>query len=258
MITIVTPAFNARNYIELQYERLRPILSESIKWLIIDDCSKDDTFESVNKFNSSFIRYHRLSKNSGPSAARHKGSVLAKTDYLFFLDADDVLFNSAFLEFYDFIMRNKNMDYFYAPGYMSKNVPKSESTDYKLISKCVYIKNPVDFIRYGMPNYSSLAVKKEFFQRYIKKNDLPWGEDIVSYLQMSKCGNGIKWIKPVSCYVIAGGGRGSSVSIVKRFKLFNNLITESFEPARVIGSLCFTFYLITRYSFSYLYKKLRG
>ncbi len=106
MITIVTPSYNSVKFIELQYERLKPILSNTIRWLIVDDCSSDCTFEFVNSFQTEFVSCHKLDVNSGPSKARHMGALLAKTKYIFFLDADDFIFNNNFFEFYNFIIEN--------------------------------------------------------------------------------------------------------------------------------------------------------
>ncbi|MCV5342246.1 hypothetical protein OFC87_35500, partial [Escherichia coli] len=85
------------------------------------------------------------------------------------------------------------------------------------------INKPTDFIFNDMPNYSSLAVNRLYFINKVKENDLEWGEDIVSYLQLSNYGVGQKWKMPVSCYIITGEGRGSALSIKKRLNLFSEL-----------------------------------
>lgn len=258
MITIITPTFDSEKFIELQYHRLKPILSDVLRWLIIDDCSNDNTRECIEQLQDPFVNYHRLNKNSGPSVARHIGALLAQTKFLFFLDADDMLFNTEFLEFCDFICKNDTNDFFYAQAYISNVVPHEGKIKFKEIKESVVIKRPTDFIYYGMPNYSSLAVRKDFFCTKVKENNLSWGEDIVSYLQMSQSGIGMKWIKPVSCYIIHGNGRGSALSLLKRFKLFKYLIIECFKNPRKINAFLFSVYLIIRYICSFIYKKTRG
>ncbi|QMB05660.1 glycosyltransferase family 2 protein [Citrobacter freundii] len=259
MITIVTPSFNSANYVKLQYERLKPILSEKIRWLIIDDYSVDNTLEYVKEFQSPFVECHRLGANGGPSKARYLGVSLAQTEYVFFLDADDLLLNNVFLDFLDFVISDNNrFDYFFAPTYATNCIPSGNDINFKPINDCVIIRNPCDFLYHSMPNFSSLAVKRTFFTSYIKENNLPWGEDIVSYLLMGNYGVGVKWIKPVSCYIITGNGRGSSLSLNNRMRLFYTLIKESLVAPRKMTSILFSCYIIGRYLCSYLYKKIRG
>lgn len=260
MITIITPSFNSEKFIYQQFQRLQPILSDSLRWLIVDDCSEDNTYNVVNTFQSPFIGYHRLDKNSGPSKARYVGASLAKTEFIFFLDADDVLINANFLSFCTFICSNEmsHINYFFAPSFISQTIPTE--SDYNLVveKRIKIIKKPTDFILYGMPNYSSLAMQRAFFISYIKINGLPWGEDIGSYLHMGNYGIGAKWIKPVSCYVITGDGRGSSLSLKKRLQLFKYLLTESISLPKKKNSILYSIYMIFRFLTSYIYKKIRG
>lgn len=258
MITIVTPSFNSKDFIKQQYHRLKPILSGTVKWLIIDDCSQDGTEELVKDFSSPYVTCYKLEVNSGPSRARYIGAEIASTEFVFFLDADDVLFNDSFQNLLNHIKlhMDNNIQYYYGPGYSANSIMTEPES--LRIYKSLTIRKPTDFILFGMPNYSSLAVKRSFFITYIKQNDLMWGEDILSYLQLSNFGIGQRWIKPVSCYVITGDGRGSQLSLSKRFDLFKALIRASFYAPNRINSFIFSFFLIVRFLCSYGYKRLRG
>ncbi|BEC65380.1 TPA: glycosyltransferase family 2 protein [Escherichia coli] len=258
MITIITPTYNSKYFIDLQYQRLRPILSDNIKWLIIDDASEDNTEELIKKFMCPYVKCYKLKKNGGPSKARHIGAKIAESDYIFFLDADDVLLNSNFIQFIEYIKQNTSADisYYYAPTYTSNTMPTE--SEMVLYNNITCINKPTDFIFNDMPNYSSLAVNRLYFINKVKENDLEWGEDIVSYLQLSNYGVGQKWKMPVSCYIITGEGRGSALSIKKRLNLFSELVKTSIYAPNKISSFCFSFFLIARYTLSYFYKKIRG
>ncbi|QXO42719.1 glycosyltransferase family 2 protein [Morganella morganii] len=107
MITIITPTYNAKEYINAQCIRLGPLLKEhNIKWIIIDDASTDNTDILIEKINDSNIIYHKLITNSGPSAARYIGAMLAETEFIFFLDADDILYNNDFIDFMSILEKN--------------------------------------------------------------------------------------------------------------------------------------------------------
>ena len=60
--------------------------------IIVDDCSKDDTKEVVEKYmeNDSRIKYECLENNSGAAVARTRAMELATGSYMAFLDSDDI------------------------------------------------------------------------------------------------------------------------------------------------------------------------
>lgn len=257
MITIITPTYNAKEYINAQRIRLGPLLKEhNIKWIIIDDASTDNTDILIEKINDSNIIYHKLITNSGPSAARYIGATLAETEFIFFLDADDILYNNDFIDFMPILEKNKIHDYVYTTVDITSKKNRLFSREQN--NKDYYIiKKPIDFIKYGMPSYSSLFVKKDFFLKHVKSNNLPWGEDILSYLIIAQYGNGIKYKKTISCYIIHGDGRGSNLSLKNRITLFNSLLKETLIGPKKSSSLLFTLYLIIRYTASYAYKSIR-
>ncbi|NCI15274.1 glycosyltransferase family 2 protein [Cronobacter muytjensii] len=260
MISIITPTFNSEYYIKKQHDRLRKLLSRNIQWVIVDDASSDNTENTVKNFNNQFIIYHKLAKNSGPSIARHKGVELSKTDLVYFLDADDVLLENNFKLFLEFIKEKSQagFDFFYAPSFTSNSEVNISKENYQIENKERIIKKATDFIKYGMPNFSSLAIQKEFFLNNIPYNSLPWGEDIAIYICLVSKGCGIKWKLPVSCYIITGDGRGSKLSLRGRTELFIFLLKYSLKPPLKATNFLFSFFIILRSICSYLYKRIRG
>ena len=72
---------------------LNQISSQRFEIIVIDDCSTDDTEQTVRKFQkqSDKIRYHKQDKNKGLAAARNIGASIALGEYIVFLDDDDML-----------------------------------------------------------------------------------------------------------------------------------------------------------------------
>ena len=90
--------YNASPYIE---ETLQSVLAQTMQGfhlLVVDDCSTDDSVEKVVAFFAKNPRQYelvRLEHNQGICHARHFAERHAKTKYMMFLDADDVLYPHA-------------------------------------------------------------------------------------------------------------------------------------------------------------------
>ena len=96
MISVIIPVYNAKNTIEIcLLSVIKELRLNLCKWeiIIIDDGSSDNTLEIIYSFikeNSleSFIKVLSQS-NQGAGAARTKGIIEAKGDYIAFNDSDD-------------------------------------------------------------------------------------------------------------------------------------------------------------------------
>nr|AXY99684.1 gt2 [Proteus vulgaris] len=260
MITIVTPAYNAENTINELYDNINLILDEyEINWIIVNDCSTDSTInllEALAKKNKN-ISIFNFKYNMGPNYARSYGVEKSKTKYILLLDADDLIFTKNIKLMINFITSNNNFDFYFCPILSIKSRKNFNSNLYRdKEEKLFLIKKPTDFIIYGFPHPSSLIIKKDFFIKNNKKNNLKWGEDILLYLILSKNGIGVRWLYPISCYINEGIGRGSQLNIKYRFKLFESLIKESLIGKKKVNSIIFSIFMIFRFTLSYIYKKI--
>lgn len=96
LVSIIIPCFNAEKYIE---ETIQSVINQTYKnWelLLINDGSTDNSIELVKDINDDRITIINKN-NSGVSDTRNFGLLLAKGDFIAFLDADDVWHNQ-FLE----------------------------------------------------------------------------------------------------------------------------------------------------------------
>lgn len=90
-VSIITPAYNAREFIN---ETIDSVLQQSYRnWemLIVDDCSTDDTVAVVQKYveNDSRIILIHHERNKGVAVARNTALDVATGSYMAFLDSDD-------------------------------------------------------------------------------------------------------------------------------------------------------------------------
>ncbi len=94
LVTILVPAYNEQEVIELLYERLEKIMSAQVNYdfevLFVNDGSKDDTLKLVQNLRKkdSRICYLNLSRNFGKETAMIAGLDYAKGDCVIIIDAD--------------------------------------------------------------------------------------------------------------------------------------------------------------------------
>lgn len=109
MIDVIIPAFNANEYIEnALYSLVMQTYFDKINVFIIDDCSKENYHEIVKRFRKYLnIKEYKTKKNMGPGYARQYGIDKSNSEYIIFLDADDILYNCFAIEkLYNFISKN--------------------------------------------------------------------------------------------------------------------------------------------------------
>lgn len=92
LVSIITPAYNAAEYIA---ETIESVLAQTYpKWemLIVNDCSKDNAAEIVQSYadKDNRIKLINLKQNSGAAVARNIAIQNAKGRYIAFLDSDDL------------------------------------------------------------------------------------------------------------------------------------------------------------------------
>lgn len=93
LITIVTVAYNSQQFIR---QAVQSVLSQSyqnFEYLILDDCSIDNTWSIIEEYKDTRIFAIRNEINIGEYYNRNKAVSLAKGKYLVFVDGDDVALN---------------------------------------------------------------------------------------------------------------------------------------------------------------------
>ena len=99
MISIIIPLYNAEKFIAQCLDSVRRQTFTDYEVIVIDDCSTDRSVAIVEEIAQKFdgrLRLIKREKNSGGAARpRNIGINLARGDYIFFLDGDDVITRDA-------------------------------------------------------------------------------------------------------------------------------------------------------------------
>lgn len=95
--TVIIPLYNKEKYIE---NAIKSVLNQTFtdfELLIVNDCSTDKSIEITSEFLSEKVQLIHHQKNSGLATTRNTGIKKATSNYVTFLDADD-LWKPHFLE----------------------------------------------------------------------------------------------------------------------------------------------------------------
>lgn len=90
-ISVVLPAYNVERYIR---ELLVSLVSQTVSFheiFVVDDGSTDSTRSIVREFQERYPIIVLEQKNSGVGAARNLGLARATGEYIYFVDADDIV-----------------------------------------------------------------------------------------------------------------------------------------------------------------------
>lgn len=101
ILSIIIPLYNCERYILRCLEQIcsSGVDSEQFEIVVINDGSKDGSDGEIQKFKNKYASCnltYLVTENQGASAARNRGIEEAKGDYIWFVDADDLIHQAFF------------------------------------------------------------------------------------------------------------------------------------------------------------------
>jgi len=184
---VVVPTYN---YEERLPSAIKSILDipGNINLVVIDDGSTDNTLEVLKKLRLDGYKFDYFTqKNSGPATARNHGlNVIADTDYLMFIDADDQACPSEIAECVMVLENNLDIDLLitghyslsgdnkkYIPPGLVTNTAEENFRNY-LINKKLTMSNGSMLLR------SSSVKKYRFPEAFRNSEDIPYFAKILA------------------------------------------------------------------------------
>ena len=179
-ISIVIPVYNVEKFVNETLLSIKSQSSQPDEVIIIDDGSTDNSFNIVNNFRNLQGWQILQTKNQGLGFTRNFGKSIAKSEYIFFLDSDDLIENNFIYEMKKIIQLYNKPDMILFSGKtfsQDELVHKKLNLNFtiegqfyrgdKLLSKLVNR-------RETLPQASRYLTKKELW----KKNNLNYPEGI--------------------------------------------------------------------------------
>ena len=198
-VSVVIPLYNAEKYVIECLDSLLAQTFQDFEVIVVDDCSTDNSVTLVEDYAHKFngrLKLHRLKENSGSGGVpRNKGAILSQGEYIKFLDADDMLVNTALAELYalakeydadvvhcprNYAIDNDGSGFRISPK-ISVEKPTLETQGFeKLMVKMAtnkgYAATYCQFVR------RSLMIENEiFFPQIYPSEDLVWTYNLIFY-----------------------------------------------------------------------------
>ena len=87
-VSVILPLYNKASYVRRALDSISAQTFKDFEAIVVDDGSTDEGARVVAEHKDARIRLVRQS-NKGPGAARNRGAIAARGEFLAFLDADD-------------------------------------------------------------------------------------------------------------------------------------------------------------------------
>ncbi len=91
LVSVITPVYNAGRYLRETIESVLKQTYKNIEFIIIDDCSSDDSNDIIKSFCDTRIVFLQNEKNMGIEVSSNKALDYCKGEYIIFLDDDDII-----------------------------------------------------------------------------------------------------------------------------------------------------------------------
>lgn len=176
-VSVIIPTYNSYKYMEKCLSALENQTYKNFDVVIVDDASKDDTYEKIKSYTKNTklnLRLYNLTKNSGPGVARNLGILNSTGDWIAFCDSDD-WYEDNFLEEMIKEAEKSDADIVMVDYYTAHSNGKKVKSGYTESIKC--LKTNKELIAYAKSSLCNLLIKKELLIKYEIPN-LYNGEDI--------------------------------------------------------------------------------
>ena len=90
LVTVLMALYNGGGYLKQTVKSVLDQTYSDFEFLIVNDCSTDDSLKVIGSFNDPRIKVYTNEKNMGQTPSLNRGVQLAKGEYFARMDGDDL------------------------------------------------------------------------------------------------------------------------------------------------------------------------
>lgn len=108
-ISVIMPVYNGEKYLSEAIDSILNQTFSDFEFIIINDCSTDNTENIIKSYDDKRIRYIKNEKNLGVAETLNKGLDMAQGEFIARMDADDISLPNRFEKQLMFMNKHKNI-----------------------------------------------------------------------------------------------------------------------------------------------------
>lgn len=179
--SIILPTYNRANLISKAINSVVYQTYQNWELIVVDDGSKDNTKDIVEKFEKEDNRIIYLyQKNKERSAARNNGIQNSNGEFICFLDSDDLYHKTHLKEFEKLIIKNKFQKGLYFSG-LSYGKYCNEQEEYNLLYS-----NNIEFVLINTIGTPRACIPKELLKENLFNENIRISEDKELWVRILK------------------------------------------------------------------------
>ena len=214
LLSVVMSTYNRGHILK---ETVESVLNQSFsdfEFIIIDDCSTDNTAEILSSFSDKRIKILKNSQNKGCTFNYHIAHNLANGKYVAHIDDDDICYPNRFEKQLDFLSQNKDIALL---GTFVETFGENERPSWTFYTE----PEKIDFVMnfYNPICHSSIVYDKE----YAEKNS-------INYDLTCRCAQDYDFYKQ---FILKGGKLANISDILVRYRMHPKRLTDEFETQQI-------------------------
>lgn len=236
LISVIVPIYNLQDYLENSLESLWKQTFHDFEVICINDGSTDDSLSILEKIAQKYPQMRVIDKpNGGVSSARNIGLEEAKGDYVYFLDADDIM-HPQLLEILVSQIQGYDADIACCDYVKTEDLSYIEFANYHDVKTNLYQDPFAKFLeKEKFFSYSlwTKLYKRSIIGKQVFSENIHYGEDLLFNLEyFSKIKNIVKIAVPLYFYAVRSSSCVNTAFNDKKAQSFINLLLEIYYKFR--------------------------
>lgn len=210
--------------------------------MVVDDCSTDSSLEKLKNRYGDSLTIHNASENKGQSYCRNLGARLCASDYICFLDSDDVLAPDAVEKRLSLLTETGNGDGAKADPVVSYGVFRHPGKSHQPLVRQKQRGDTLSLGEYlgyhGWCNNNGFLIEREVFlrsgmydERLRNKEDIELLLRLLAAHPFYFCGTEIGAVRDVC----GDRARNNYESIINQNALFSSIVKNNRQLVEIIG-----------------------